>query len=225
MQYLRKYIPLAFLTLLLFGACTKKDEPTQTTLSGIVKNSLNDTPVYPAYIIYDKQLIASASEGGTYKITSLEGGTYTMTCSAIGFSDQSMQVLIENGKATGHDFLLTPDETESLVMGELHDQVLYQQQLVDNPSMANWTDQELFDGVSGATIQGKNFDFDVHPASIYIGDSLFAKTDDYGQYLFEVQIGTYPITVVSEGWRDSLQIKEVVYDSYAVFANYILPRE
>lgn len=91
--------------------------------------------------------------------------------------------------------------------------------------MAEWTDQELFDGVSGATIQGRNFDFDLYPASIYIGDSLFAETDDYGQYWFEVQIGTYPITVVSKGWKDSLKVKEVVYDSYAVFANYILPQE
>jgi hypothetical protein len=114
---------------------------TDYTLSGSVKNSLNDAPIFPAYIIYDQQLIASTSEG------------------------------------------------------ELHDQVLY---------------QELFD---------------VYPASIYIGDSLFAETDDYGQYWFEVQIGTYPITVVSEGWKDSLQIKEVVYHSYAVFANYILPRD
>ena len=211
-------------SLLLLGACTEKTEPTQTTLSGMVKNSLNEAVIHPAYIIYDQQLLATTKEDGTYEITSLEGGTYSMVCSALGYSDQPMQVVIENGKTISNDFLLTPDDTQGGVIGELHDQVLYQERLMNNPSMAEWTDKELFDGVSGATIQGKNFDFDVYPASIYIGDSLFAKTDDYGQFWFDMQIGTYPITVVSEGWRDSIQITGVKHDSL-VFANFILNRE
>ncbi len=196
-------------TLFLLAACSKKEEPTQTTLTGSVKNSLNETSIHPAYIIYDQQLITTTLEDGSYEVTSLEGGTYSMICSAIGYSDQLIQVVIENGKTIGNDFLLTPDETISAVMGELHDEMLYQEQLIKDPSMAEWTDQQLFDGVSGATIQGKNFDFEVFPASIYIGDSLFAETDDYGQYGFEVQMGTYPIRVVLQGWKDSIQIKEV----------------
>lgn len=212
-------------TLFLLAACSKQEEPAQTTLTGSVKNSLNGTAIHPAYLIYDQQLITTTLADGSYEITSLEGGTYSMICSAIGYSDQRMQVVIENGKTIANDFLLIPDETVSAVMGELHDQDLYQEGLIENPSMAEWTGQQLFDGVSGATIQGKNFDFDVFPASIYIGDSLFAETDDYGQYGFDIQIGTYPIRVVSNGWRDSLQIKEVSYNSYAVFANYILPME
>lgn len=207
------------------GACTKKIEPAQTTLSGSVKNSVNDKLIYPAYIIYERQLLTTTREDGSFEITSLEGGTYSMVCSALGYSDQAMQVVVENGKKVNTDFLLTPDDTQSFVMGELHDQLLYQEGLIDNPSMAEWTDQQLFDGVSGATIQGKNFEIEVYPASIFIGDSLFAETDDYGQYEFTVQMGTYPISVVIQGWRDSTQIKEVKYNAYADFANFILIRE
>jgi len=36
-------------------------------------------------------------------------------------------------------------------------QKLYDEQLIVNPSMADWNENELFDGVSGATIQSGTY--------------------------------------------------------------------
>jgi len=217
-----RYLWLCAMLMLLAG-CSEKIESTETGIKGTVKDIAQDALIYPAYIIHGQELLATTDEDGYFEITSLEEGIYTLVCSALNYSDQSLQLAVEEGAIVSQDFLLTSDEQTGTVYGELHDQVLYDEQLISDPGMADWTGKELFDGVSGATIQKKSFP-DLPPGDIYIGDSLFFSTDDYGQYWSDIQHGTYPIRVSLSGYRDSMQILRIVPDSSA-FANFILREE
>lgn len=218
----RTFLWLCF-TLLLFAGSCEKNESTESGIKGKVKSSTQDAVIHPAYIIHDQEHMATTDEDGSYEITTLEEGIYTLVCSALNYGDQTMQLIIEKGAIVSQDFLLTPDEQTGTVYGELHDQVLYDEQLISNPGMADWTGKELFDGVSGATIQKKSFP-DLPPGDIYIGDSLFFSTDEYGQYWSDIQHGTYPIRVTLSGYGESMQILRIVPDS-SVFANFILTEE
>ncbi len=209
--------------LMLYAGCSEKIESTETGIKGTVKDIAQNAVIFPAYIIHGQELLATTDEDGSYEITSLEEGIYTLVCSALDYGDQSLQLVIEEGAIVSLDFLLTPDEHTGTVYGELHDQVLYDEQLISDPGMADWTGKELFDGVSGATIQKKSFP-DLPPGDIYIGDSLFFSTDEYGQYWGDIQHGTYPVWVFLAGYRDSMQILRIVPDS-SVFANFILTEE
>ncbi|MCK5691453.1 MAG: carboxypeptidase-like regulatory domain-containing protein [Bacteroidales bacterium] len=220
-----KYLRLLCLCamFMLFAGCTEKIESTETGMKGSVKNITQDALIHPAYIIQGQELLATTDEDGNYEISSLEEGVYSLVCSALNYGDQSLQLAIEEGVIVDQDFLLTPDEQSGTLYGELHDQVLYDEQLISNPGMADWTGKELFDGVSGATIQKKSFP-DLPPGDIYIGDSLFFSTDEYGQYWGDIQHGTYPIRVTLSEYPDSMQILRIVPDSSA-FANFILTEE
>jgi len=120
--------------------------------------------------------------------------------------------------------MLSPDDSKGRIYGELHDKMLYDEQLKANPSMAAWDGKELFDGVSGATIQTMTFGFDLPASEIFIGDSLFALTDGFGQYWFDIQAGTYPLRICCTGYQDTMQIIKVEPDN-SVFANFILLKE
>ena len=52
------------------------------------------------------------------------------------------------------------------------------------------------------------------PRQIWLGDSLLALTDDFGQCRFELQCGTYPITATCEGYCDTTQMVHVRSDEF-----------
>ena len=185
---------------------------------------LDDETIHPAFLILGDELLTITDESGTYEITSLDPGIYTLVCSAIDYGDKTIQVELEAGNVVSNDFLLSPYYSKGSVYGELHDQTLYNERLIDNPSMADWNGKELFDGVSGATIQTMTFGFDLPASEIYIGDSLFSVTDGFGQYWFDIQSGTYPLRVSSIGYKDSVKIVKVDPDT-SFFANFILLKE
>ena len=220
-----KYVRLLCLCamVMLFTGCADEIESTETGMKGSVRDIATVAAIHPAYIIHGQELLAVTHEDGSYEISSLKEGIYTLVCSALNYSDQSLQLAIEEGIIVSQDFLLTPDERSGTLYGELHDQVLYDEQLISNPGMADWTGKELYDGVSGATIQKKSFP-DLPRGDIYIGDSLFFSTDEYGQYWGDIQHGTYPIRVILSEYTDSMQILRIVPDSSA-FANFILRQE
>jgi hypothetical protein len=211
-------IPLA--ALFLCSSC-EEEYPDETTLLGTVANILDDEPVHPAFLILGDELLASSDENGVFELTSFEPGVYSILCSAIGFHDETIIIEVKEGKITHNDFHLTPGNRKGSVYGELHDQSIYKERLIADPSMANWSDGELFDGVSGATIQTMTFGYDLPPSELYIGDSLFSLTDGFGQYWFEVQAGTYPLSISSPGYRDSTMIIKVEPDT-SIFGNFIL---
>jgi len=210
-------------TLLIYSSCGKEN-PAETVLQGTVRNILDDETIHPAFLILGDELLTITDENGTFEIATLEPGIYTLVCSAVHYGDNTMQVEVEEGNTVVCNFLLSPDNSKGRVYGELHDQTLYNENLIVNPSMADWNGKELFDGVSGATIQTMTFGYDLPAAEIYVGDSLYSVTDGFGQYWFDMQSGTYPLLVSIPGWTDSMQVIRVDPDS-RIFANFILSKK
>lgn len=215
---------LVFLVTMLICSSCDEESPVETVLQGTVRNMLDDEIIHPAFLILGDELLTITDEHGTYEITSLDPGTYSLLCSAIHFGDKTMQVEVEHGNTVSYDLLLSPDNSKGRVYGELHDQMLYNESLIANLSMAGWNGKELFDGVSGATIQTMTFGYDLPAAEIYIGDSLYSVTDGFGQYWFDIQSGTYPLMVSIPGWADSMRVIRVEPDS-SIFVNFILSKQ
>ena len=222
MENCRNYISplILILTVLICISCDKESQ-TGTVLLGTVRNSQDDQAIYPAFLILGNELLATTNESGSYEINSLDPGIYSLVCSAINYGDKTMQLELKEGKEISNDFILSPDHSEGRVYGELHDQTLYDEELMSNPSMADWSGKELYEGVSGATIQTVTFGNDLASSEIYIGDSLVDITDGFGQYWFDVQSGTYPIRISSIDYRDTMQIIKVEADS-RMYVNFIL---
>lgn len=221
----RIFISIFIIVIFLFCRCSNDTEPViENTIIGTVINQLNQKPIYPAYIIYNNELLATTNEDGSFEITSLKAGEYSLICSAVNFSDKVMQVNIEDGQIVKNDFILSPDYTMGELIGEFQDKLLLDEIFINDPTIAEWDEEKIFDGVTGATIQKKNKPVPVVMSHVYLGDSLLVKADDYGQYWFEIQSGTYPITVVSEGYYDQLRIVKVESDSM-LFINFILDRK
>jgi hypothetical protein len=210
---------------LVFSGCTKDADPSaETGIQGTVHNSLQEGTIHPAFIIHGDELLATTDENGTYRIAPVEAGHYSLTCSALGFDDQSLQVDVGDGETRNIDFTLTPDDSKGRVYGEFHDRTVYAGNLVSRPEMADWNAKQLFDGVSGATLQSLTFGFDLPERQVFLGDSLVGISDGFGQYWFEIQCGTYPLTGSCQGYHDTLVIVKVEPDQ-KVYANFILSKE
>jgi len=209
-----------FMVALLCCSCEENNQEW-TLIQGSVLNIEDQKQVYHSFLFMGDELLVSTRDNGTFEIDSLEAGSYSLLCSSLGFRDTLIQIEVKEGAITMLDFFLTPDDSKGRIYGELHDQSLYNEELSKNPSMANWTGEELFDGVSGASIQTMTFGYDLPAAEIYIGDSLLTLTDGFGQYWTDVQSGTYPFRVSMPGWEDHIRVVSVEAGSKA-FCNFIL---
>lgn len=210
---------LFFLIALMISACSKEDQ-TDTILKGTVTGLVDGEPIFPAFLIQGDMLLATTHEDGSYEISSLDPGISSLLCSAINYADHTVQVEVSQGETLSNDFKLLTDDRIGRVYGEFHDKELYLNQLAEVPGMGDWSGQELFDGVSGATIESS---FDMPSSEIFMGDSLFAYADGYGQFWFDIQCGTYPVTGSVSGYIDTLLIINIEPDS-EVYINYILSR-
>jgi hypothetical protein len=208
---------------LICGSCEKKSG-SGTVLQGTAVNVQDQSPIPFAFLILGEEWLAVTDAEGSFEITTLDPGTHTLICSAIDYGDDSVRITIDAGDVVSYDFQLSPDDSKGRIYGELHDQTLYDEQLKVNPSMAAWSGKELFDGVSGATIQTMTFGMDLPASEIYIGDSLLSLTDGFGQYWFDIQSGTYPLRISSPGYQDTMQIVRVEPDS-RIYANFILSKK
>jgi hypothetical protein len=201
-------------------------KPTIGTIQGNVKSILpgNSTAIHPAYIIVEDRLLATTDENGNYVIASIEEGTYQLTCSALNYRDSTEQVSVLGGKTINHDFYLTPDSSIGRVYGEFQDVTLFNQRLQADPSLAQWDAKKIFDAATGATVQAKTFGYEIPNRKVFLGDSLLAISDVWGQYWFKIQCGTYPITGSCEGYYDSTQVIKVLPDARS-YVNFFLRRK
>ncbi len=55
-------------------------------------------------------------------------------------------------------------------------------------------------GIAGATIRAKNGSV-VRGSKLYLGDSLLSIADEYGQYFYQIQAGTYPLISLCTGYQ------------------------
>ena len=215
---------LVFIVAMLILNSCEKENQSGNLVRGRVKNMVDDEMIHPAFLILGDELLTITDVNGTYEITSLGPGIHSLVCSAFNYGDKIMQVQVEEGNVIFNDFLLSPDDSKGRIYGELHDQTLFDEQLIVNPSMDDWNEKELFDGVSGATIQTMTFGLDLPASEIYIGDSLFSVTDGFGQYWFDIQSGTYPLMISSIEYKDTMKIVKVDPDS-RIFSNFILVKD
>lgn len=215
---------LIVLTMVLLCCSCEEKNQSWTLITGSVLSMEDHKQVHSAFLISDNELLASTRDDGSFEIDSQDPGMYSILCSSLGFKDTLIQIEVKEGALTELDFFLNTDDSRGRVYGELHDQFLYNEQLARDPSMADWNGEELFDGLSGATLQTVTFGYDLPSAEIFIGDSLIALTDGFGQYWVDLQSGTYPLRVSMPGYRDSIQIIQVEPDSH-IFANFILTQQ
>lgn len=200
----KKFLFLIIVFLGLHIACEKSTEPeTIGSISAMVQHAIDGSPVYPAFVLSEDTLVTQTDTDGTFKLNSLDEGRYTLTCSALNFRDTTMHVHVTGGKTTQPVFYMIPDSSIGSVRVEFQDDSLFQHQLAENPDLINWTMQDIFDGVTGATLQSKTLRMNLPLRTIYIGETLVAVADEFAQSWFDLQSGTYPFVGKCEGYQNA----------------------
>ncbi len=111
---------------------------------------------------------------------------------------------------------------DAKVYGEFQDQEMYNASLEGNPAMKDWTDKQLFDGLSGATMQLKTFGIDLPPCMVLLGDEILGYADGFGQFWISLAPGTYTLTGRCEGYKEvEIELKVKAGEKY--YINFIMP--
>jgi hypothetical protein len=201
----KRLLGLSAIFLLL--ACSNSTEPSRGT--GTVRGTVRRAPpgtlaaVASARILTSGRLLATTDTSGAYSADGLSAGSYALTCSATHFRDTTFQVTVTAGGTTVQDFSLKPDATVGRVYGEFQDGTLWAQAVTADTTIAGWTDEEAYDGTTGATLQYKWLQTEVSDLNVLIGDSLVAMGDGFGQFWFSMPEGTYTVRGASEGYVDA----------------------
>jgi hypothetical protein len=213
---------------IIITACKSSSEPvpTQGGIKGHVKSAGqgNQAAVYPAYIFHEDSLMATTDSQGAYQINNLEAGLYTLTCSALQYRDSVQVAQVTGGETNVFDFYLLPDTTKARVRGEFQDLLIFNDKLAANPDMENWGAQQIFIGVTGATIHEMGLQRELPERRIYLGDTMITISDDWGQYWFDLQCGTYLLRGTCEGYQDDSRVIKIRPDSDN-YLNFFLIQE
>jgi hypothetical protein len=213
--------------LLFFISCDRSTGPKDTlgSITGTVMNgqAAGMPAIHPAYIFSGDTLLATTDEYGKFSISEIQENIYNFTCSALYFRDTTEQIHISGGKTVTHDFYLIPDSTTGLVYGEFQDLNLFNDSLVTHPGMADWDAEQIWQGVTGATLQTKTLHYNIPDRNVYLGDSLLARTDGFAQYAFRLQCGTYQIKGTCEGYYDATEVVKITPDHHS-YVNFFLIR-
>ncbi len=222
---------IAVTSLLLFiiwAGCqhTTEQTPTEGYLQGIVKCLLPNgaAPVFRAFILWGDSLLATTDSQGSYHINNLEVGNYDLTCSALFCGDTIQSVQIQGDRTVTLDFNLRPDSSTGLVVGEFQDGFLFQQRLQEDSSLADWSEKDIYDAATGATLQFKTLGYTVPDRFVSMGDTSLTTSDYWGQYGVYIPSGTYPLTGSCEGYENVMCVVNIQPDSRN-YINFILPRE
>ena len=225
-KLLNSFLLLAYL--FVFTGCSespdKKDKPT---LQGTVYNAqtLQVIGNKAIYIFLNDESISNpiTDRDGMYRIEDLDySGRHDILCSALNYKDTTISVTFDEGKVSTGDFYLTPDNSIGTLRGELQ----YDSLFALDPFLASLSDQEIHDGVTGATLQSKWIDPGVtYPPIIMMGeDTLWPPVDTYGRFRIYLQAGTYSLTAVSEGFYPATKTKRVYADS-TVYISFSLKKQ
>jgi hypothetical protein len=215
---------LFYIVLLLFSMISCEDTETQHPSVGIFSGkvtSVSGLPVYPIYIIEGDSLLSAVSKNNQFSIV-LEEGEHKIIFSAIGYADTIFLVQI-NGDIQA-EIQLKENKQTGRIYGELQDLNLFQQKVAGNKELATWSDKQIVDGVTGATIMEDNSSTNFEQAQLFIGDSLMGYADVYGQYWIQIQCGTYPLTAKSVGFLSETKLIKVLPDA-KVYLNFFLSKK
>jgi hypothetical protein len=210
-----------FILLLLFSIISCKDTAFQHPSGGVFSGNVTTAsglPVYPFYITEVDSLLRIVKKNNMFSIE-LEEGEHEIVFSAIGYIDKIVHIQV-NGNINS-EIKLEVNKVSGRIYGEFQDLKLFQQKVSENKELAKWSAKQIMDGVTGATIMENNFSTNFEQAQVYIGDSLLSYADVYGQYWFEIQCGTYPITGKSAGFSSETKVIKVLPD-VKVYLNFFL---
>jgi hypothetical protein len=110
------------------------------------------------------------------------------------------------------------------VYGEFQDAALYADNLKQRPEMAGWSDKELFDGLTGATLQTKTFGRGLPPCTVHRGEKIIAYADGFGQFWVSLAPGTHILTGRCRGYRN-VNVEVNVKAGGKYYINFIMPKE
>lgn len=217
---LKRYIIIFLLItgiILIYVSCKHTSEPQETKgkIQGTVYNIVPDDTamIYPAYIYIDDDLAAITDENGRYIIASLDKGIYHLKCisSSLYFKSAVDTVEITGVEINTSDFYL--ERGKGVIYGEFQDVDLLNEKLISFPSMEDWNCNQIYDGVTGATIIEKNLQMYVPIGEVYYEDSLLSTARAYGQFYRTLTCGKYSLTGSLEGYINDIQEVEVFNDS------------
>jgi Carboxypeptidase regulatory-like domain len=217
-------IPL--LLVFLLANCDKSTGPKETKGNITGKVMYNTTALPSAYIFIGDSLRATTDDSGAYSITSVDEGSYNLLCSALNYHDTTSQVQVSGGQTVTRDFYLIPDTTTGWIRGEFQDIILFNDSLVNHPSMANWDAQQVWQASTGATMIGKFLLYNVPRQKIFLGDNQISITDDWAQYALKIQCGTYQLTGTCVGYYDANEVITVLPGGLndATYVNFFMMR-
>jgi len=205
---------------------TTEPKPTGGKVSGFVNNSTSGQIIVnrDCFIFYDDSLLATSSNDGSFSVNFKQDGTYQLLCSSLGYLDATAQVVVNGGKTTAYNFTLTPDSRKGRIYGEFQDMNLFIEKAAAKPELNTWNSKEIWDGVTGATLQSQTLQYLVPDRNIILGDSVLKVTDGYAQIWVELQQGTYYLKGTCEGYKDAGNVVHVYPDS-AQYVNFYLYRQ
>jgi len=184
--------------------------------------------LYPAYIIWGDSLLAMTDVDGSFGIEYMDAGSYQLIASAVNFADTTFEVSIEGMNTSTVSLELKSDDTMGWLLGEFQDDSLFQAELLENPDLAGWTAKEICDAATGATIQFKTMRPFVPFSYVYLGDDSLTMADQWGQYGFLIQCGTYPFTGTCNDYQSTTGIATVRPEGHPegrTYLNFFLKRE
>jgi hypothetical protein len=218
-QKIRSYSYLVLLIALFSCNETEVPELSEGIFLGEIISSDGEA-IYPVYIFENDSLLGISKENNQFSIH-LASGQHEILFSAIAYKDKTILLDFEEDYST--EIVLDESSEIGKVYGEFQDSLLFQQNILENNELANWNEQEVIDGVTGATIMEDNYN-GFEQAELFLGDSLLGYGDVYGQYWVQLQSGTYPITVESAGFKSKIKIIKVLPET-KVYLNFFQVKE
>jgi hypothetical protein len=109
------------------------------------------------------------------------------------------------------------------VYGEFEDAKLLSASMESRPDLRSWSEKEVWDGLSGATIQAKTFGKPVPDRTVLCRGKVIAYADGFGQYWLSLPAGSYELVGRCKGYRD--EKRTVVVEAGSVqYLNFRLER-
>ncbi|HPG40251.1 MAG TPA: hypothetical protein PLP19_14615 [bacterium] len=205
---------------------TTAPKPTGGKINGVVNNSTSSQIIinHECFIFCDDSLVATTTNDGSFSVSITKDGTYHLLCSSLGYLDATAQVEVNGGKTTIYNFTLTPDTRKGRIYGEFQDMNLFVEKAAAKPELNTWNGKEIWESVTGATLQSQTLQYLVPERRVILGDSVLKVTDDFAQYWFELQQGTYYLKATCEGYKSTGKVVHVYPDSVQ-YVNFYLYRE
>jgi hypothetical protein len=111
----------------------------------------------------------------------------------------------------------TPTSTGTLY-GEFQDGTLFAQKSNENPDLQGQTAEQMWEGVTGATLQAITLQYQVPERKVIIEDSIVAISDGFGQFHCTLPSGKHTLTGTCDGYITKSQTIEIVPDT----KNYVI---